>query len=108
MINICKIIGGLILTLYAIAKPFDSEEADEAQGHANPLPFIRDLLVKIEEAQCTNNLIGEIDYEKGAPFLDFSSRKSSFAEPFAHEFKDFMKQHKIGATSILNIRFLNS
>ena len=100
IINILKIIAGFWLTLYAIAKPFDSDEADEANGHSNPLSFIRSLLIAIEDMQCTKSLVGEIDYEKGEALL-FSGRNSEHEE-FADEFKNFMKQHNIKETSILS------
>jgi len=97
IINLLKIFAGLWLTLYAIAKPFDSDEADDANGNSNPVSFIRSLLISIEELQCTKSLVGEIDYEKGEALL-FSGRNSEHEE-FADEFKNFMKQHNIKETT---------
>ncbi len=97
VINILKIIGGLWLSLYALAKPFDSEEADEANGFRNPLPFVRYILFAVEVLPCIKSSVEEIDYEKGAPLL-FSGRNSEH-EMHADEFKNFMKQHNIKDTS---------
>ena len=97
-----KIFAGLYLTLYAIAKPYDSEEAFEANGQTNPLPLIRKLLVSIEELSCTTSLLGDAEYERAIPLL-MNSRRESGHEQDADMFKDFLKEHNIKKTSNLLI-----
>lgn len=94
-----KLIGSFYLTLYALAKPFDSEEADELSGRTNKLPLIRAILIKIENLASVRKLAGEKPYVKSEPLL-FSLSSSDNGNQ-AEEFQAFIKLHNIkGASTI--------
>lgn len=88
VLDIAKIIGGFFLTLYALGKPFDSDEADELQGRKNPLPLIRALLLKFENMECTQSLVQERNFGIVSPLL--SPRNKSEHELDADAFKGYL------------------
>lgn len=97
ILNIVKLAGGFYLTLYALGKPFDTDEADEANGRTNPLPLVRALLIKVEGLENIRSLFGFLPYDKDAPLL--FSRASSDHEGLADDFKNFVGKHNIKQTS---------
>lgn len=98
VLNILKIFAGSYLTLYAIAKPFDSEEAFEANGQTNPLPLIRKLLVAIEELPCTTSLLGDASLDNAIPLLN--SRRESAHEQDAAMFIDYLNKQGVQNASM--------
>lgn len=93
VINLTKAIASFYLTLYTIAKPYDTEEAEARYNSPNRLPFIRVVLEAIEQREWVQKIFSSIDLSKDDPLLSF--RKASEAERYADEFKDFLKKHNI-------------
>jgi hypothetical protein len=101
VIDIVKIIAGFFLTLYALAKAFDSDEADEMQGRKNPLPLIRALLLKLENMECTQSLVQERNFGIVSPLL--SPRNKSEHELDAEALKGYLGAQNKGLGNIMSL-----
>lgn len=93
--NLARVILSVLLAMYAVAKPYDTRDAESNYAKPDEYLGIRQFLSNIERIVLKNSSPGEYEDSREEPLLvpmSVMSGKNTEHEDYINEFKNFVKK----------------